>query len=97
MSDLYLTYSSIDDAALDIENVKTGLLTLLGEVQTEIDGLGSGFHTQSASASFESAVTTFVTETTKAVTGLEGLGAILTGTVETFTGIDSSLAKALQG
>ena len=97
MVDAYLTYSSMDAAALDINTVKTDLLTLLTDVQTEVDGLGTSFQTQTASATFEGVISDFVTGMTKAVTNLENIAGILTGTVDTFEQIDSELANALKG
>lgn len=97
MTDAYLTYSSLDAAAVDITTIKDGLLATLGEVRTEVDGLGTDFHTPSASASFEAAITTYVTEMTKAINNLDGLATFLKGTVDSFTDIDVKLAGALQG
>ena len=95
MSDLYLTYASIDAAAVDIATERDSLLTLLAEVKTEVDSLGSDFHTQTASGTYESTVATFVASMTDAVEGLERLSAFLTGTVDTFATLDSQLAGAL--
>ncbi len=97
MPDLYLTYSSMDAAAADIATVKEDLVTLLADVRSEVDSLGADFHTQTASSSYESAVTTFVTSMTEAVNGLENLSRFLTGTVDTFTALDTKLAQGIEG
>ncbi|SFC85269.1 hypothetical protein SAMN04487968_112122 [Nocardioides terrae] len=97
MADAFLTYSSLDAAAADIMTVKDDLLTLLGEVQTAVDGLGSDFHTQVASNTYEHTVTEFVTSTTKALNGLHGVAQILTATVDTFGQADAALAKGISG
>ena len=97
MSELHLVYSSMEAAAADIASARTELLTLLGEVQAEVSGLGSDFHTQTASAGFEASIGDFVTSMTKAVTDMQSLEKMLTGTVETFTAADTALADGING
>lgn len=97
MTNLNVTYADLEQAQTQILHGKEELTQKLNELKQVVDNLtASGFQTDQASVQFDSTFEEFTTNTTKAVSALEGLGNFLGAAKEALANTDAELAKAIQ-
>ena len=98
MSDLYLDYDKIQEAANEVGAMKVAIEQSLARAQTRVDSLtAAGFQTQTSSSAFDDKFTQFVVGTCNAIASLEGIKLFLDELVATHTEADGALAVALNG
>ncbi|MGY1703941.1 WXG100 family type VII secretion target [Geodermatophilus sp. SYSU D00697] len=96
MANVNVTYQQMEEAAGRLNNGRTEIDGLLGQLKSLVDQLVSdGYVTDSSSRSFQSSYDEFTTGAKNTIAGLEGMAQYLTQAAATFRDADTQLASAL--
>ncbi|MGY1688852.1 WXG100 family type VII secretion target [Geodermatophilus sp. SYSU D01105] len=96
MANVNVTYQQMEEAAGRLNNGRTEIDGLLGQLKNLVDQLVSdGYVTDSSSRSFQSSYDEFTTGAKNTIAGLEGMAQYLTQAAATFRDADTQLASAL--
>ena len=96
MANVNVTYQQMQDAATRLNNGRTEIDDLLGQLKSLVDSLvAEGYVTDSSSKSFQSSYDEFTTGAKNTIGGLEGMAQYLTTAAQTFQDADTQLASAL--
>ena len=97
MANMNVTYADLEHAQAQIIHGKEEITQKLNELKQVVDNLtSSGFQTDMASVQFDSTFEEFTTNTTKAVSALDGLANFLHAAKEALHNTDEELSKAIQ-
>ncbi len=96
MANVNVTYQQMQDAATKLNNGRTEIDDMLGQLKTLVDQLvAEGYVTDSSSKSFQGAYDEFTTGAKQTIAGLEGMSTYLKTAAQTFQDADTQLASAL--
>jgi WXG100 family type VII secretion target len=96
MANVNVTYQQMEEAAGRLNNGRSEIDSLLGQLKSLVDQLVSdGYVTDSSSRSFQSSYDEFTTGAKNTIAGLEGMAQYLTQAAATFRDADTQLASAL--
>jgi WXG100 family type VII secretion target len=97
MADINVTYQDLKDVSAKLTAGQADLISKLNELKTLVNNLvATGYVTDQSSHAFDETFNQFVTGTTQAIDGLDGLSKYLSSAADALQGTDTQLANSIK-